>query len=106
MFPTVNMSFNVARAICVTRKIDSGFFALGVGCGLIGHDERVLGILVLKVVENTLLFHQSRNKFEIGLAILYAILALGCVPAIIEVSKSVKPKSLNIFSMISITVIS
>src|SRR5262249_46150461 len=52
----------LARAVRVRRRI-------------VGEHERVFALLVLEVIVDALLLHEAGNKIEIGLAILYAILA-------------------------------
>src|SRR5713226_215632 len=65
---------------CARRVVEAHFVldgAILVGLLIVGHDQLVGVLVVLKEVEDSALFHQAGNKIERGFAILYAVFALG-----------------------------
>src|SRR6202021_2579691 len=44
--------------------------------GLIAHNERVLVLFVLEEIEDSVLFHEARNKIKVGFAVLHAVFTL------------------------------
>ena len=67
-----------------------------VGAVRIGHDQRVFAVLVLEIVVNTLLFHQSADEVEVGFPVLRAVFpgSIGSAQRLFEVAEAVLPEDL------------